>query len=108
MSHVAEFFKKLDFMRYDYFCPANQQTFEVKHGMSESLRTWGELCKKLEMDLGETPAESSVERVLSGGMLALPRRVSKEIRTSDFDSALHSDSCVPQPCCGAKSNCSHK
>ena len=28
---------------YDYYCPANARTLEVRHSMSEKLSTWGEL-----------------------------------------------------------------
>lgn len=50
---------------YSYRCPANGRTLEVRHGMSEQLTTWGELCKRAEVDLEETPADTPVERMLS-------------------------------------------
>ncbi len=60
--------------RYDYHCPANDRTVEVSHSMSETLGTWGEVCRRAGIDLGDTPAESPVHRpvnrsvgVLAGG-----------------------------------------
>ena len=52
---------------YDYRCEANGKVVEVRHGMSERLTTWGELCERSGMDVGNTPAESSVERLITGG-----------------------------------------
>jgi hypothetical protein len=50
---------------YDYHCPTNGRTLEVKHRMLEELRTWGELCAKAELPLGDTPPEAPVERLVS-------------------------------------------
>lgn len=47
---------------YDYHCPTNGRVVEVKHRMSESLGTWGEVCEKAGLELGETPPEAPVER----------------------------------------------
>ncbi len=53
---------------YDYTCPTNGETVEVYHSMSEMLKTWGELCQKAERELGKTPADAPIERVMSGGI----------------------------------------
>ena len=50
---------------YEYRCPGNGQTVEVRHGMSESLATWGELCERSGRDPGDTPVAESVERLIS-------------------------------------------
>jgi len=51
--------------RYDYHCPANDRTLEVSHPMSHAVRTWGELCTLAEIEPGDTPATSPVEKTLS-------------------------------------------
>ncbi len=50
---------------YDYHCPDNARVVEVRHRMSESLSTWGEVCARAEIDLGETPADAPVERYIA-------------------------------------------
>lgn len=52
---------------YDYRCETNGKTLEVKHSMRETVATWGELCAKLGIDTGETPAEAPVQRLATGG-----------------------------------------
>lgn len=54
---------------YDYRCPANGQVVEVKHSLQQRLQTWGEVCSLSGHTLGDTPAESPVERLISGGGL---------------------------------------
>jgi len=51
---------------YDYRCDANGRVLEVKHPMSEAVSTWGELCERTGNALGETPANSPVQRLISG------------------------------------------
>jgi hypothetical protein len=78
---------------YDYHCADNQQTISVQHGMKETLKTWGELCQRAQADPGQTPLETPVERLISGGI------------------ALPIASAVPQlpmaGCCGNPSGCGH-
>ena len=57
---------------YDYRCPANGRTLEVRHSMRESVSSWGELCRLAGADPGDTPARSPVERVIS--VPAVPTR----------------------------------
>lgn len=52
---------------YDYRCEANQEVYEVKHGISDRLETWAELCYVAGVDPGEIPLESKVTRLISGG-----------------------------------------
>jgi len=54
---------------YDYLCPANARVVEVRHGMSESISTWGQLCARAGIDPGDTPLDTPVERLISGGAL---------------------------------------
>ena len=52
---------------YDYRCEANGRVVEVRHGMNEVLETWGELCVKAGVDLGDTAADVPVKRLITGG-----------------------------------------
>lgn len=48
---------------YDYYCPANDQTVQVSHKMSQDVNTWGDVCALTGQPPGETPADSPVEKV---------------------------------------------
>ncbi len=50
---------------YDYQCSANGRTIEVRHGMSEKLTTWGQLADRAAIDVGDTPADAPVRRLMS-------------------------------------------
>jgi len=52
---------------YDYRCGANGRVVEVRHGMSEKLSTWGEVCERAGLGLGDTGADAPVERLITGG-----------------------------------------
>ncbi|MEW5823981.1 MAG: zinc ribbon domain-containing protein [Pseudomonadota bacterium] len=56
---------------YDYRCPANDRVVEVRHGMNDTVNTWGELCQLAGIEPGDTPAQSSVEKVFltAGGIV---------------------------------------
>lgn len=49
---------------YDYFCPVNGQTVEVRHPADVMLNTWGELCYVSQHPLGDTDCLAPVQRVL--------------------------------------------
>ncbi len=55
---------------YDYHCAANGRTLEVKHRMSESVATWGELCALAGIATEHTPLDSPVAKVLSATFVA--------------------------------------
>ena len=50
---------------YDYYCEANERTVEVRHSMSESVKTWGELCEAAGIETGDTPVEAPIRRLMS-------------------------------------------
>ncbi|MEX2465695.1 MAG: zinc ribbon domain-containing protein [Gemmatimonadota bacterium] len=50
---------------YEYHCPSNGRTVEVRHGMNERVETWGALIERTGIDAGDTPAATPVERLLS-------------------------------------------
>jgi hypothetical protein len=77
---------------YDYLCEANGRVLEVKHRMSETLGTWGELCARLGMDAGDTPENSPVQRLATGGQI---------VRSASLGEAA--PPCASGPCCGGGS-----
>ena len=57
---------------YEYHCPENGRTVEVRHGMNERVDTWGELCARTGRDPGATPADAPVERLMSTASVGSP------------------------------------
>ena len=54
--------------RYDYFCETNQRVVEVSHSIKDAaLETWGEVCQRSGLALGDTPATAPVRRLVTGG-----------------------------------------
>ncbi len=94
---------------YEYFCEANGRSVSVRHGISQEIKTWSELCSLSGEELGGTDPAASVSRKIFGGILSLERRVSKEAPQSDYDPVLHgNESCISSGC-GSKNKkgCSH-
>ena len=79
---------------YDYRCEANGQIVEVKHPMSELLKTWGELCERAGTDPGETPPDSPVNRLITGGQFI------DSSSLSDAAPACTTGTCCPTGVCG--------
>lgn len=52
---------------YDYYCSTNDRTLEIRHGMDETITSWGELCTRAQIEPGETPSDSPVQRLITGG-----------------------------------------
>lgn len=50
---------------YEYRCAENGRTVEVRHGMDETMDSWGELCDRAGLDPGRTPPDAPVERLFS-------------------------------------------
>ena len=74
---------------YDYRCAANGRVLELNHRMDDQVQTWGELCQRLGIDLEDTPPDSPVKRLATGGNLV-------------HSSALGSGA---EPACGTGSCC---
>jgi hypothetical protein len=54
---------------YEYRCEDNGRLVEVNHRMSEKLHTGGGVCELAGIDPGDTPSDSSVERLTNGGQV---------------------------------------
>jgi len=79
---------------YDYLCEANGQKVEVKHRMSEEVKSWGELCAKAGIDAGDTPSDAPVRRLISGGAYISSSSLSNP------EPACSTGSCCPGGRCG--------
>jgi hypothetical protein len=62
---------------YDYYCPANKRTVEVRHAITKKLATWGEVCQAAGIEPGKTPLDSPVERLINAPGVATPMSDSK-------------------------------
>ena len=79
---------------YDYFCEANGRQVEVSHKMSENLSSWGELCGQAGIEPGDTPNDSPVKRLITGGAI-----ISSSSR-SEPAPACATGACCPGGMCG--------
>ncbi|MGC9527391.1 MAG: zinc ribbon domain-containing protein [Limnospira sp.] len=57
---------------YDYFCPSNNRKVEVMHSIDREVKTWGDLCELAHCEVGATPLDAPVRRLLSAPMLSVP------------------------------------
>lgn len=79
---------------YDYRCEANGRVVEVNHPMRETLSTWGELCERAGIEPGDTPPDSPVRRLATGG------HVVGSDALSNPEPACGSGACCPSGVCG--------
>ncbi len=54
---------------YDYRCSVTGEVVEVRHGMNEVLKTWGEVCERAGIETGAAPADAPVEKLITGGQV---------------------------------------
>lgn len=80
---------------YDYRCDTNGRVIEVNHRMSETIATWGELCARAGIATDDTPSDSPVHRLATGGNL-----ISKSSLGSGAAPACSTGSCCPGGFCG--------
>jgi hypothetical protein len=80
---------------YDYRCATNGRTVEVMHRMSEQLSTWGELCDKAGIEPGDTPLETPVARMATGGNI-----ISSTGSGTDLAPACAAGNCCAGGMCG--------
>ncbi|MCG5061171.1 MAG: zinc ribbon domain-containing protein [Limnoraphis sp. WC205] len=75
---------------YDYFCPSNNRKVEVMHSIHQEIKTWGEVCQLAQCELGETPEDAPVRRVLSAPMLSVPT-TNSDYRNAGFTKLVKRD-----------------
>ena len=80
---------------YDYRCEANGRVVEVMHRMSEQMNTWGELCEKAGIEPGDTPDDTPVTRMATGGNF-----ISSSGTGADPAPACPPGGCCPGGMCG--------
>ena len=80
---------------YDYRCDANGKVLEVSHRMSDTISTWGDLCERAGVAPGNTPADSPVQRLATGGNV-----ISSNNLGSGSPPACSTGSCCPGGVCG--------
>jgi hypothetical protein len=80
---------------YDYRCDSNARVVEVQHRMSEAIATWAELCEAAGLEPGDTPADSPVRRLATGGNV-----VSGKALGSGPAPACTTGTCCPGGFCG--------
>lgn len=54
---------------YDYRCEATGRIVEVSHKLDEKITTWAELCARAGLEIGTTPKESAVTKLISGSYI---------------------------------------
>ncbi len=80
---------------YDYRCETNSKVIEVNHRMSELISTWGELCERANIDPGDTPSNTPVNKLATGGNL-----VSRSSLGSGTEPACDTGGCCSGGMCG--------
>ncbi len=79
--------------RYDYRCELNGQTIEVSHAMNDLISTWAELCALDGIETGETPADSPVHKIISGGFVATSASQQASSHRCTAPSCCHGGAC---------------
>ncbi|NEP08284.1 MAG: zinc ribbon domain-containing protein [Okeania sp. SIO2G4] len=75
---------------YDYFCSTNQQKLEVWHSINENITTWGQLCKLAKCDLGDTPEDTPVKRMISAPRIIVETGIS-DLKSQGFSKLVKRD-----------------
>ena len=76
---------------YEYHCGTNGRTLEVRHSMSDEIATWGELADRAGIELGDTPSDSPVARLMSA-----PVPVTSSGTDAGFQGCGTGCACAPQ------------
>lgn len=78
---------------YEYHCPDNGLHVELVHSMKDTIATWGELCAAAGLDLGDTPTDAPVERLLFPVGVSTPKTDS-ELKNLGFTKLVKRDTGV--------------
>ena len=79
---------------YDYYCDTNGRKLEVNHKMSERIYSWGELCEHANVEPGDTPSDTPVRKLISGGAVISVSSLSNP------EPACSTGACCPSGVCG--------
>jgi predicted nucleic acid-binding Zn ribbon protein len=79
---------------YDYYCEANGCKVEVSHKINDVVSTWGELSERAGLDVGDTPADAPVRKLITGAA------VINRSALSNPEPACASGGCCPGGSCG--------
>ena len=75
---------------YDYHCEANDRVVEVLHAISEEITTWGALCRAAEINLGDTPEDAPVAKLVRAPRLNFPK-TNAELKNMGFTKLVRRD-----------------
>jgi len=81
---------------YEYRCEANGKIIEVRHKMSEQLRTWGELCSRAGISVGETDPDAPVQKLISASFIG----TGSDTSASVCEAACEAPGCGSGACAG--------
>ena len=70
--------------KYDYRCDENGRTIEVVHKISEEIKTWGDLCRLVQCDLGDTDPACVVRKVFTKAPMANTPTGDSELKNIGF------------------------
>lgn len=76
---------------YEYHCPENGRTVEVRHGMHERLETWGQLAERAGMPTEGTPDDAPIAKLISA-----PVPLTADGGDEGFSGCGSGCACVPQ------------
>ena len=75
---------------YRYYCPTNDVTIDVQHGMRDVITRWDELCAAADCPLGETEGSAAVERHLFPPAIHTPMSNSR-LKSQGFTKLVRRD-----------------
>lgn len=75
---------------YDYFCPTNNQKLEVCHSIKDEVKTWGKLCELAKCDVGNTPEDAPVRRMVSAPIIIVETGIS-DLKSHGFSKLVKRD-----------------
>lgn len=78
---------------YEYYCPEADCSVEVVHGMSESLKTWADVCRVANIEPGNISPDAPVERLLYAVGVSTPQ-TNSELKNLGFTKLVKRDSGV--------------
>lgn len=78
---------------YEYWCPANDERVQIEHSVREKFETWGALCAASGRELGVTPADSPIERLVFAPLVSTPAGDTK-LKEMGFTKLVRRDSGV--------------